>query len=115
MRAKGVAYRTTMGRPLRVAPGGLVYHVLNRANGQQALFDDEGDYAAFERVLSEARKHIAMRLLAYCVMPNHWHLVLWPYCDGDLSRFISWLTLTHTQRWHAYRQSAVRGQPFGPT
>ena len=75
---RGVAYRTTMGRPLRVAPGGLVYHVLNRANGQQALFDDEGDYAAFERVLSEAQERIAMRLLSYCVMPNHWHLVLWP-------------------------------------
>ncbi|MEO6112095.1 MAG: transposase, partial [Nitrospiraceae bacterium] len=85
-----------MGRPLRAAPGGLVYHVLNRANGRQALFDDDGDYAAFERVLSEAQKRIAMRLLAYCVMPNHWHLVLWPHRDGDLSRFISWLTLTHT-------------------
>jgi putative transposase len=53
----------------------LVYHVLNRANGRQTLFDDDGDYAAFERVLSEAQKRIAMRLLAYCVMPKHWHLV----------------------------------------
>ena len=40
-----------------------------------------------------------MRLLAYCVMPNHWHLVVWPRQDGDLSRFMNWLTLTHTQRW----------------
>lgn len=101
-----------MGRPLRAAPGGLVYHVLNRANGRQALFDDDGDYAAFERVLSEAQKRIAMRLLAYCVMPNHWHLVLWPHRDGDLSRFISWLTLTHTQRWHAYRQTVGTGHLY---
>jgi len=41
-----------MGRPLRVAPGGLVYHVLNRSNGRMTLFDDGGDYAAFERVLA---------------------------------------------------------------
>jgi len=101
-----------MGRPLRAAPGGWVYHVLNRANGRQGLFDDDGDYAAFERVLSEAQQRIAMRLLAYCVMPNHWHLVLWPYRDGDLSRFMSWLTLTHTQRWHAYRQTVGTGHLY---
>jgi REP element-mobilizing transposase RayT len=94
-----------MGRPLRAAPGGLVYHVLNRANGRQCLFEEDGDYAAFERVLGEAQQRIPMRILAYCVMPNHWHLVLWPYRDGDLSRFMNWLTLTHTQRWHAHRQT----------
>ena len=76
------------------------------------MFNDAGDYAAFERVLHEAQQRIAMRLLAYCVMPTHWHLVLWPYGDGDLSRFISWLTLTHTQRWHAYRQTAGTGHLY---
>ena len=74
-----------MGRALRVTAGDAVYHVLNRANGRQALFDDEGDYAAFERVLAEAQQRVPMRLLAYCLMPNHWHLVLWPFGDGDLS------------------------------
>lgn len=101
-----------MGRPLRTALGGLVYHVLTRANGRQVLFNDAGDYAAFERVLHEAQQRIAMRLLAYCVMPTHWHLVLWTYGDGDLSRFISWLTLTHTQRWHAYRQTVGTGHLY---
>lgn len=65
-----------MGRPLRTAPGGLVYHVLNRANGRRPLFDHEGDYAVFERVLAEACQRLPMRLLSYCLMPNHWHLVL---------------------------------------
>lgn len=73
-----------MGRRLRVAPGGLMYHVLNRANGRVPLFETDGDYAAFERVLSEACERVSMRLPAYCVMPNHWHLVLWPRQDGDL-------------------------------
>jgi putative transposase len=53
-----------------------------------------------------------MRLLAYCVMPNHWHLVVWPREDGELSRFMAWLTLTHTHRWHAHRHSAGSGHVY---
>ncbi len=53
-----------------------------------------------------------MRTLAYCVMPNHWHLVLWPRRDGDLSRFMAWVTLTHTQRWHAHHHSAGTGHLY---
>ena len=53
-----------------------------------------------------------MRLLADCVMPNHFHLLLWPQGDGDLSSFMRWLTLTHTQRWHAHRHSAGSGHLY---
>ena len=101
-----------MGRALRVTAGDAVYHVLNRANGRQTLFGDEGDYAAFERVLAEAQQRVPMRLLAYCLMPNHWHLVLWPLHDGDLSRFMAWLTLTHTQRGHAHRHTTGTGHLY---
>jgi putative transposase len=99
-----------MGQALRVTPGDTVYHMLNRANRRQALFDDEGDYAAFERVLAEAQQRVPMRLLAYCLMPNHWHLVLWPLRDGDLSRFMAWLT--HTQRGHAHRHPTGTGHLY---
>lgn len=101
-----------MGRPLRAAPGNFVYHVLNRANGRLPLFEDDGDYAACERVLAEACERVSMRVLAYCLMPNHWHLVLWPRQDGDLSRFMGWLTLTHTQRWHAHHQTVGHGHLY---
>ena len=101
-----------MGRPARAAQGGLVYHVLNRANARMTIFEKEADYAAFESVLEEAVERAAMRLLAYCVMPNHWHLVVWPRGDGDLSRFTGWLTLTHTQRWHAHRHSTGSGHLY---
>jgi putative transposase len=101
-----------MGRPLRAAAGGVIYHVLNRANGRLPLFEKAGDYEAFERVLGEAHTRLAMRTLAYCVMPNHWHLVLWPRRDGDLSRFLAGVTLTHTQRWHAHRRSAGAGHLY---
>ena len=63
-------------------------------------------------VLQEALERVPVRLLAYCVMPNHWHLVLWPRKDGDLSRFVGWLSLTHTQRWHAHRHSAGTGHVY---
>jgi putative transposase len=101
-----------MGRPKRAAEGGLVYHVLNRANARMTIFENEGDYEAFERVLEEAVARTKTRLLAYCVMPNHWHFVLWPQDDGELSNFTGWLTLTHTQRWHVHRQSIGSGHVY---
>ena len=101
-----------MGRPLRAAEGGYVYHVLNRANARMTIFADDGDYEAFERVLVEAVERTGTRLLSYSVMPNHWHLVVWPRKDGELSRFVGWLTLTHTQRWHAHRHSTGSGHVY---
>jgi hypothetical protein len=73
--------------------------VLNRAVRRATLFAKATDCDAIVRELSEALDWVAIRLLAYCVMPNHWHLVVWPERDGDLSEFMRWLTLTHTQRW----------------
>lgn len=101
-----------MGRPLRAAEGGYVYHVLNRANARMRIFDDAADYQAFENVLLEAVERSDMRLLAYCLMPNHWHLMVWPRNDGELSQFVGWLTLTHTQRWHAHRNSTGTGHVY---
>ena len=101
-----------MGRPQRAAMGGIVYHVLNRANAGLPIFKDEGDYEAFEQILEAAVERFDMRLLAYQLMPNHWHQVLWPKNDGDLSKFTGWLTLTHTQRWHSHRGSAGLGHLY---
>lgn len=101
-----------MPRPLRTAPGGFVYHVLNRANDKRRIFEHERDYLAFERVLAEVQERIPMRILAWCVMPNHWHLLLWPRKDGDLSRYMRLVTLTHTQRRHAYCASAGTGHLY---
>ena len=89
-----------MPRRPRVATGGYVYHVLNRAVGRSTIFESLGDYLAFEKVLEEAGRRTEMRLLGFCVMPNHWHLALWPQKDGQLSDYMCWLTNTHTRRWH---------------
>jgi len=89
-----------------------VYHVLNRAEGKRRIFEHDRDYLAFERVLGEMQDRVPMRLLAWCVMPNHWHLLLWPEKDGDLSNYMRLVTLTHTQRRHAYRGSAGTGHVY---
>lgn len=97
---------------MRSAVGGYVYHVLNRAIVGLSVFEEPDDYAAFERALEEAVARTGTRLLAYCLMPNHWHLVVWPRVDGELSRFVGWLTLTHIQRWHAQRGTIGHGQVY---
>jgi putative transposase len=89
-----------------------VYHVLNRANGKRRIFEHDRDYLAFERVLAEVQQRVPMCILAWCVMPNHWHLLLWPRQDGDLSTYMRLVTLTHTQRRHAHRGSAGTGHLY---
>jgi REP-associated tyrosine transposase len=101
-----------MPRPPRAAEGGLVYHALNRANARLTIFETDEDYAAFELILAQAVARHDMRLLAYCLMPDHFQLLVWPREDGDLSQFMRWLTLTHTQRWHAHHRSAGTGHLY---
>jgi putative transposase len=101
-----------MPRRPRIATGGLVYHVLNRRVGRLPLFATDRDYLAFERVLEAAIARTGIRLLAYCVMPNHWHLLLWPRGDEELSETLRWLTVTHTQRWHAAHRTAGTGSLY---
>ena len=101
--------------PRRWAPAGYVYHIFNRAVPGVLLFERPEDYFAFERILEEACERIPMRILAYCLMPNHWHLVLQPYKDGDLAKFMHWLTTTHAHRWRQARNNTGRGHVYqGP-
>jgi putative transposase len=85
-----------MPRHARVAPGSVVYHALNRATARLPLFEKPEDFAAFDRVIDHAQEHDPTRVLAYCVMPNHWHFVLWPRRNGELSAFLRRLAHTHT-------------------
>ena len=98
-----------MPRRPRIGLGGIVFHVLNRAVGRAVLFRRAADFARFENVIEEAVTRTSMRLLTYSIMPNHWHLVLWPEQDHSLSEFMRWVTVTHTQRWHAEHKTAGTG------
>lgn len=98
-----------MPRRPRVATGGYVYHVLNRAVGRWQIFRKEEDFAAFEKIIGEVHERQPMRILSYSLMSNHWHFVLWPKADGELSDFMRLLGVTHVQRWHAHYNTAGTG------
>ena len=102
----------SLPRRLRFASGNFVYHVLNRAVVRAALFETAGDYDAFAKVLHQAQDWRPVRLLGWCVMPNHWHLVLWPRHDGDLSEFLRWLSVTHSRRWHGHHHTVGTGSLY---
>lgn len=92
-----------MPRPHRSLPGGYCYHVLNRGNARQRVFHKDEDFAAFVTLFDEAQERSCpMRILAYCLMPNHFHLVLWPRGDGDVSRWMQWIQTTHVRRYHEH-------------
>ena len=101
-----------MPRQPRVAPGGEVYHVFNRANGRLRLFRKDEDFLAFYRVLLQAHERVPIPLLAWCVMGNHWHFVAWPRADGELSRFFGYLGLTHATRWQAAHGAIGMGHVY---
>jgi putative transposase len=101
-----------MPRIARAAPGGKIYHVLNRGNGRCRLFHKDADYAAFQKLLFEVREAVPLRVLAWCLMPNHWHLVLWPTADGQLSKFMLRLTTAHVRRHHAHHHTTSGGHLY---
>jgi len=101
-----------MPRTERTDVGEYVYHITNRANARVRIFDSDKDYQLFENILEEAVEKFDMRLLSYCIMPNHWHLVLYPKNDGGLARFMGWLTNTHTRRWHTEKGTIGQGHLY---
>jgi putative transposase len=90
----------------------MVFHVINRGVGRQTIFHKEEDYAAFERVMAEAWERLPMRILSYCLMPNHWHFVFWPQTGTEVGEFTKWMTHTHTQRWHAHYHTSGTGHLY---
>ncbi len=99
-----------MGRAPRIIEPGLAYHVLNRRVMRMKLFAKAGDYLAFEAVLAESlARPDAPHLMAWCLMPNHWHLVVKATRHTNLSTWMQWVTVTHTHRWHAHTNTAGEG------
>jgi len=73
---------------------------MNRGNAKATVFFKPGDFADFVRLIGDACRRLPMRVLAFCVMPNHFHLSLWPHEDGDLGRWMQWLMTAHVRRHH---------------
>lgn len=91
-----------MPRTARAALGGWCHHVLNRGNGRAEVFHKDEDFQAFLSLLAPACERLAMRVLGWRLMPNHFHLVLWPHHDRDLGRWMQWLMTSHVRRYHRH-------------
>jgi len=102
-----------MPRPPRADEAGGLYHALNRGNARTDIFRKDADFEAFERILSEGLERYDVQLFAYQLLNNHWHFVLRPNRDGEMSRFMRWITATHTMRYHAHYHSSGEEQIKG--
>ncbi len=89
-----------MPRTARAAVGGSCYHVLDRGNRRGQVFHGPDDYAAFVRLLRQATARIPLRVLGWCLMPNHFHAVVWPERDEELAGWLHWLLTTHACRYN---------------
>jgi putative transposase len=85
---------------------------MNRGNCRMRIFNKPADYLAFLTLMEEGRRRTGMRILGYCLLPNHWHIVLWPKHDGDLSAFVGWISSTHVRRWREHRRSVGEGHLY---
>jgi putative transposase len=91
-----------MPRTARASVGGLWYHALNRGNRREPVFHKPGDFDAFVESMTESSARVRADLLGYCLMPNHFHLILRTDQDGDLGRWMQWLLTTHARRYHRH-------------
>ena len=92
----------TMPRIARGLSENCIYHILNRGNGKQKIFHKEQDYKAFINLVKEAKTRYSVKIFAYCLMPNHFHLIIIPRKPEELSKFMQWLMTSHVRRYHKH-------------
>lgn len=95
-----------MPRVARGLANGMIYHVINRGNCRQEVFHKDEDYLAFVGLMREAKEKHPLKLFGYCLMPNHFHLLLSPEKGDDLSRFMQWLMTSHVRRYHRHYRTS---------
>ena len=84
-----------MPRPPRIIPDGIPQHVVNRGNQRATIFSDAADYLGFLAAMAKAAEQTTVRLMAYCLMPNHWHLVVWPVRGVEVSTYMQVVMNAH--------------------
>jgi len=95
-----------MPRTARASVADICYHVINRGNARSAVFHKQANYFRFTEMMREACERLPLRVVCWCLMPNHFHLVLWPHRNGDLSRWMQWLMTCHVRRYHRHYNSS---------
>ena len=89
-----------MPRTARSLVAGGHYHLINRGNNRAAVFLDHDDFEGFVRLMAQAQRSVRLAILAVCVMPNHFHIVVSQRRTDDISRWMHWLLTTHSHRYH---------------
>jgi putative transposase len=84
-----------MPRPPRLHPDGVPQHIVNRGNRKTRIFWQPADYLGFIGAMAAAAEGTVVRLVAFCLLPNHWHLVLWPYKGAEISTYMQLLMNAH--------------------
>ena len=88
------------------------FHIVNRSAGRVPLFRRASDYRAFIEILRAGLERYPARLISYCLMPNHWHLVMGPGDSDRLSKLLHWVTVTHAVRWRHHHQTVGLGPVY---
>ena len=101
-----------MPRTRRDRPDNAIHHVLNRGNRRQTIFHKPADYNVFMDLLATTTERVPMRILAACLMPNHFHLVLWPNTGSDLSAYMQLLMNVHVRRYHTHYGTTGLGHVY---
>jgi putative transposase len=101
-----------MPRTARSTPPGYAYHITNRGVGGMRLFSGTADYVAFEKVFEETAAIVRLRICSYCVMPNHWHFLVWPQQVDEVAEFFQRLTVTHAMRWQKFHDRVGLGHVY---
>lgn len=102
-----------MPRPLRIYPAGVLQHVYNRGNHRRPIFRERADFLGFLAALALAAERTTVRLVAFCLMTNHWHLMLWPALDQEISAYMQILMNAHIRDLLRRRQSTGNGHIYG--
>lgn len=97
-----------MPRTARSITAGVCYHVISRTNPGLALLESSADRNALLRLMAAAQERVNLDLLAACLMPNHFHVVVRPADDGDIAGWVHWLLTTHGRRYHKLHGSYGR-------
>jgi putative transposase len=95
-----------MPRIPRGQAAGYVYHVINRGNGRTQIFHKSQDYQTFLDLLATAKTRQPVKVLAYCLMPNHFYFILQLADTMALSKFMQWLLTSHVRRYHRHYRSS---------
>ena len=98
-----------MSRPKRIEKGMMLYHVSNHTWKHLRVFGSKANRQLFVEAMSQVQQRVPVRIVSYCILKDHWHILLWMNRVPRLSEFMKRLLVMHSQRWHSIHNSLGGG------